>query len=105
MEKQERDNAERLMPIYSKEDLIQIKNGNVNPVLQFNAITRPNSASQRVLQRETDPLNHLKRKFYRNSNKALGNRNNEDLFSKRPVTTIKELNSELETHGVLEGSA
>lgn len=33
MEKQERDNAERLMPIYSKEDLIQIKNGNVNPVL------------------------------------------------------------------------
>jgi hypothetical protein len=61
------------MPIYSKEDIIQIKNGNINVVLQFNAMVRPNSASSRVLQRDTDPLNNLKRRFYRNSNKPLGN--------------------------------
>lgn len=63
---------EKIMPIYSVEDLIQIKNGNLKPVLQFNAITRPDSASKRVLMRETDPSNNLKRRFYRNSNKPLG---------------------------------
>lgn len=102
MIKEERENAERLMAIYSKEDLIQIKNGNIQPVLQFNAITRPNSASQRVLLRETDPLNNLKRKFYRNSNKPLGNKHfDDDMFSKRAVTTIKELNSDLKEKGML----
>jgi hypothetical protein len=63
---------EKIMPIYSKEDIIQIKNGNMQPVLQFNSLTRPNSASHRVLMRDTDPLNNLKRRFYRNSNKPLG---------------------------------
>ena len=63
---------QRIMPIYSNEDIIQIKNGNINPVLQYNAMTRPNSASKRILDRETDPKNHLKRKYYKNSNKPLG---------------------------------
>lgn len=99
MEQDERANYERLMPIYSKEDLVQIKNGNLQPVLQFNAITRPNSASHRVLQRDTDPLNNLKRKFYRNSNKPLGaeDKKNIDMFSKRAQTTIEELNSNLKS--------
>lgn len=51
--------------------------------------------------RDTDPLNNLKRKFYRNSNKPLGNKDFNDLFSKRPVTTIKELNSDLKEKGML----
>jgi hypothetical protein len=47
--------------------------------------------------RETDPLNHLKRRFYRNSNKPLGNNKTwlNDLHSKRSATTIKELNVDL----------
>eukprot|EP00347_Sterkiella_histriomuscorum_P017630 403348604 len=102
MIEQENINKERLMPIYSKEDLIQIKNGNVQTVLQFNAITRPQSASSRVLLKETDPLNNLKRKYYRNSNKLLGNQENQnDLFSKRNQTTIKELNTDLKDRGML----
>ncbi len=101
---------EKIMPIYSKEDIIQIKNGNMQPVLQFNSLTRPNSASHRVLMRDTDPLNNLKRRFYRNSNKPLGQKESkgglsklldEDYYSKRKTTTIKELNKDLETQGLL----
>ena len=33
MDREERENAERLMPIYSKEDLVQIKRKNIQPVL------------------------------------------------------------------------
>ena len=81
---------ERIMPIYSKEDLIQIKNGNVYPVLQFNSIVRPNSASHKVLIRDTDPRNNLKRRYYKNSNKPLGNNKikMDEYYSKRETTTI-----------------
>lgn len=103
MKREEHQMMERIMPIYSKEDIIQIKNGNLHPVLQFNAAVRPNSASQRVLMRDTDPLNNLKRKFYRNSNKPLGNNKLKpnDYFSKREATTIKELNGKLQKKGLL----
>ena len=97
----QKQNYERLMPIYDKEDLVQIKNGNLNVVLQFNAYTRPQSASSRVLQREKDPLNNLKRKFYKNSNKPLDDRKTFDLFSKRKTTTITELNNDLKEKGML----
>ena len=95
-----RDREETLlnkMPIYSKKDIVLIKNGNVNPVLQYNAVTRPNSASYRVLLTETDPLNNLKRKYYKNSNKPLGNnkmRLNE-FYNKREYSTLVELTSEV----------
>ena len=80
------------MPIYTKQQIIQIGNGNIHPVLQYNAMVRPNSASSRVLQKETDPANNLKRKFYRNSNKPLGNMvKHNDYFSKREQTTISTL--------------
>ncbi|CDW91319.1 UNKNOWN [Stylonychia lemnae] len=94
-------NNERLMPIYDKEDLVQIKNGNLNVVLQFNAYTKPQSASSRVLQREKDPLNNLKRRFYKNSNKPLDDSREFDLYSKRKATTIKELNHDLKEKGLL----
>lgn len=90
MQRDKQDLLENKMPIYNNQDLVQIKNGNVYPVLLFNASVRPNSASSRVLQRETDPLNHLKRKFYRNSNKPLGSAkiDKDAYFSKREQTTI-----------------
>ena len=91
-EKKARESMEKLqhiMPIYSKQDIIQIKNGNIYPVLSFNAAVRPNSASSRVLKAETDPINNLKRKFYRNSNKPLGNSGRHvDFHSKKNATTI-----------------
>lgn len=37
------------MPIYSKRDLVIIKNGNIDPVLSFNATVWPESASAKVL--------------------------------------------------------
>ena len=84
------------MPIYNKREIIQIKHKNIYPVLIYNSMTRPNSASARVLQAQRDPQNNLKRKFYRNSNKPLGNSiKNNDLFSKRESTTIKTLFGEL----------
>lgn len=56
----------------------------------------PDCASSRVLQKEMDPNNAIKKKFYRNSNKPLGNDSKQnDLFSKRDVSTIKEFNSSI----------
>jgi hypothetical protein len=86
------------MPIYDKKSIILIKNGNIYPVLTYNARMRPNSASSRVLLAEKDPTNNLKRKFYRNSNKPLGNKvRDNDMFSKRPETTINELSRDVTT--------
>lgn len=53
--------------------------------------------------RDTDPLNNLKRKFYKNSNKPLGNNTlkNNDFYSKRRETTINQLNSDLKQKGYL----
>lgn len=80
------------MPIYSKYDIIQISQGNINPVLRYNAMVRPNSACSRILEKDTDPANNLKRKFYRNSNKPLGNSaKDNDYYSKRENTTISDL--------------
>jgi hypothetical protein len=73
------------MPIYSKQDIVQITNGNVHPVLSYNAKMNPNSKSKKVLERETDPLNNLKRRFYKNSNKPIGQNKgiSKDYYSKR----------------------
>jgi hypothetical protein len=62
-------------------------------VLTFNATLRPWSASKKVLDAETDPLNNLKRRFYRNSNKPLGNNKmkKQEFYSKRSGSTICEL--------------
>lgn len=78
------------MPIYSKKEIIQIKNGNIYPVLSFNAAMRPNSASCRVLKSEMDPANNLKKKYYKNSNKPLGNNDlkMDAFYSKRYHTTL-----------------
>ena len=48
---------------------------------------------------ETDPLNHLKRRYYKNSNKPLGNNtlHKGDYFSKRHSTTIEELYQNLQS--------
>ena len=100
------------MPIYSEKDIISIKGGNVHPVLTYNASVRPNSASSRVLQRETDPLSKLKRRFYKNSNKPLGcnkaanGKLKTDYYSKRKNTAIKELCMKLNTenHSKLQKS-
>lgn len=104
MKKEEAENMQRIMPIYSKEDIIQIKNGNVTPVLQYNAMVRSNSASKRVLDRETDPKNNLKRKYYKNSNKPLGDNSLKlnDYYSKRESTTIKTLTKNLSSQGLLD---
>lgn len=53
--------------------------------------------------RDTDPLNNLKRKFYKNSNKPLGNNELKinDYYSKRRETTLNELNDGLKQKGVL----
>jgi hypothetical protein len=40
---------ENKMPIYDKKEIIKIKNGDIYPVLTYNAKVRPNSASSRVL--------------------------------------------------------
>lgn len=53
--------------------------------------------------RETDPINNLKRKYYKNSNKPLGDEKSGDLYSKRQTTTIKALNSDLKDKGLLSG--
>ena len=85
MLKDRKDTLENKMPIYSKKDIIQIKNGNIYPVLTFNATMRPNSACSRVLKAEMDPNNNMKKKYYRNSNKPLGNNSlkKDDFYSKR----------------------
>ena len=53
--------------------------------------------------RDTDPLNNLKRKFYKNSNKPLGNNTLKmnDYYSKRRDTTLIELNDDLKQKGLL----
>jgi hypothetical protein len=56
-------------------------------------MVRPWSASKRVLDAETDPLNNLKKRFYKNSNKPLGNNKlrERDYYNKRSKSTITEL--------------
>ncbi len=85
MLKDRHDTIMNKMPIYSKKEIIQRKNGNIYPVLQFNATMRPNSASSRVLKSEMDPANNLKKKYYKNSNKPLGNNGMklDEFYSKR----------------------
>ncbi len=76
------------MPIYSTEEIIKIKNGKVGIVLQHNGKSRQES----------------KRKFYRNSNKPLGDEQvvQEEYYSKRGQSTISELSGELVERGRLD---
>lgn len=58
---------------------------------------RPNSASSRVLKSEMDEANNMKKKYYKNSNKPLGNNvlKLDEFYSKRFQSTLSELNSDL----------
>ena len=49
IERESQEIMDLKMPIYNKREIIQIKNKNIYPVLIYNSMTRPSSASARVL--------------------------------------------------------
>jgi len=83
------DTIQRILPIFTKQEIIHMKHKKIDSVIRYNAATSPGSASDVMLKNMTDEKAKAMKRYYRQSNKALGNKViDTDWFCKQVPSTI-----------------
>ncbi len=89
------------VPIFTRDQIIAIKNKKVDAVVNYNAHERPDSPSAIMVTNMIDTGSNQKKRFYKNSNKPLGNYDIDNNWVNKRPSTIVAMKKDLRAQGFL----